>query len=66
MEEEAKIFSRLNSLKGEHRELDQKITVMLAQPMCNQLELRRLKKRKLQLRDVISHLESEVYPDIIA
>lgn len=57
---------RLEVLRGEHRDLDAAITAMQAAAPVDQLALRRLKKRKLRLKDQIAHIEDQLYPDIIA
>ena len=49
-----------------HRQLDLAIMEMEMLVYCNQLELRRLKKRKLQLKDAISRLESMMIPNLDA
>ncbi len=56
---------RLEALRQEHRDLDEVID-RLQHHATDQLLLRRLKKRKLQLKDMIQRLESAVIPDIIA
>jgi hypothetical protein len=61
-----KSTSKLEDLKQLHRDLDEAIVAMIAEGGHNQLELTRLKKRKLVLRDQISKLEDESVPDIIA
>jgi hypothetical protein len=60
------IEQRLELLRVEHRDLDCAITALnhLAQP--DQIQLARMKKRKLRLRDEISMLEDSLIPDIIA
>lgn len=59
--------SKLIELKQLHRDLDEAILAMTSEGgVHNQLELSRLKKRKLMLRDQISKLEDEIVPDIIA
>ena len=58
--------SQLAELRQLHRDLDEAILAMIAEGAHNQLELTRLKKRKLMLRDQISKLEDEIVPDIIA
>lgn len=57
---------RLEQLKGEHRALDEQILLLSANPVADQLELARLKKRKLRLRDEIAVLADRCIPDIIA
>jgi hypothetical protein len=58
--------SRLVRLRLEHRDLDAAIEAMRAMPAPDQLQLARLKKRKLRLRDEIALLEDRLIPDIIA
>ncbi len=54
------------SMKAEHRRLDQEIDRMRQAGNCDQLELARLKKRKLHLKDEIEQLAERITPDIIA
>ena len=56
----------LEGLKAEHRQLDEQIQLLSSEPTGDQLELARLKKRKLLLKDQISRIESGLLPDIIA
>ncbi len=56
----------LDTLKAEHRRLDERIQVLSAEPCANQLELARLKKRKLRLKDQIQMMADSAIPDIIA
>lgn len=58
--------ARLDVLKHEHRDLDDAIAALDATGRSDQLALRRLKKRKLSLKDQISVIEDELFPDIIA
>jgi hypothetical protein len=58
--------AKLAALKTEHRELDQVIMRLAEHAPVDQLELQRLKKRKLLLKDQIAKIESELLPDIIA
>jgi len=58
--------SRLVRLRTEHRDLDSAIEALLAMPAPDQLQIARLKKRKLRLRDEIQLLEDQLIPDIIA
>ncbi len=53
-------------LKSEHRRLDEDIDRMRLAGNCDQLELARMKKRKLRLRDEIEQLADRITPDIIA
>ena len=56
----------LAHLKMEHRDLDMAIEALRAAPASDQLQLARLKKRKLRLRDEIAMIEDQMVPDIIA
>ena len=58
--------ARLVRLRLEHRDLDSAIEALRATPAPDQLQLARLKKRKLRLRDEIKLLEDQLIPDIIA
>ncbi|MEL6482167.1 MAG: DUF465 domain-containing protein [Pseudomonadota bacterium] len=58
--------SQLDVLKSEHRRLDDEIEAERDNPLADQLALRRLKKKKLALKDEIARIEDLLYPDIIA
>ena len=58
--------ARLVRLRQEHRDLDSAIEALRTTPGSDQLQLARLKKRKLRLRDEIALLEDQLVPDIIA
>jgi hypothetical protein len=58
--------AKLAVLKSEHRDLDDVIARLSQQAPSDQLQVQRLKKRKLLLKDQISKIESELLPDIIA
>ncbi len=60
------IDSRLALLRLEHRDLDAAIEALRAAVAADQLQIARLKKRKLRLKDEISLLEDMSIPDIIA
>jgi hypothetical protein len=60
------IERRLAELRAAHRALDERISQLIDAGYRNQLELQRLKKQKLALRDRIARLESDRLPDIIA
>jgi hypothetical protein len=57
---------RLEQLKSEHRDLDDVIERMADDPRRDELLVRRLKKRKLSLKDEIIRIETQLLPDIIA
>lgn len=57
---------RLAQLRIEHRDLDDAIARLSEGPYVDQLQVRRLKKRKLLLKDAIARLESELIPDLDA
>ncbi len=57
---------RLAVLRLEHRDLDAAITALAAVPQPDQIQIARLKKRKLRLRDEIEQLHDTLLPDIIA
>jgi hypothetical protein len=65
-DEERALVERLESLRIEHRDLDDAIVRMEQGPYVDQLQLRRLKKRKLQLKDFIALIESRLIPDLDA
>lgn len=65
-EEIVKLRERLFELKQEHRDLDDVIDRLLASPVVEELQLKRFKKRKLKLKDIISKLENTLIPDILA
>src|SRR4051812_6810277 len=65
-EEKAEIRVRLHELELEHQDLDDVINKLAADPAQDQLQLRRLKKRKLILKDQIQRLRARLIPDIIA
>lgn len=60
------LHQRLESLRLEHRDLDDAITALEENAYVDQLQLRRMKKRKLQLKDAIARLESRLIPDLNA
>ena len=64
--EERMLVEKLGALKIEHRDLDDAIVRMEQGPYVDQLQLRRLKKRKLQLKDFIALVESRLIPDLDA
>lgn len=59
-------LKKIEVLRLEHRDLDDAIESLARQPYVDQLQLRRLKKRKLYLKDTIARLESALIPDLDA
>ncbi len=53
-------------LRTEHRDLDRAIAALTESRPFDHLQVQRLKKRKLALKDEIGHIEGQIYPDIIA
>lgn len=64
--EESEIQRRLELLRVEHRDLDAAIDALRTTNAPDQMQIARLKKRKLRLRDEIAMLEDQLIPDIIA
>jgi hypothetical protein len=62
----AGLVARLAYLRTEHRDLDVAIDALRSKPGPDQLQLARLKKRKLKLKDEIAMIEDQMIPDIIA
>jgi len=56
----------LESLRAEHRDLDEQIRLLSSEPTGDQLEVARLKRRKLMLKDQIQLIVDSNIPDIIA
>jgi len=65
-EDTAETRQLLAELREEHRDLDQAIGRMSIDPWQDQLRMRRMKKRKLKLKDWIQRLESKLIPDLDA
>jgi hypothetical protein len=59
-------IEKLRQLRIDHRDLDDVIARLSMDIHVNELQLKRLKKRKLQLKDQIQHLESKAIPDLNA
>ena len=66
MEDEEDLREKLVELKHEHRDLDDIIDRLMERQPVDFLQLQRLKKRKLTLKDMIQKIESQLLPDIIA
>lgn len=65
-EEQEHMRQRLEQLRLEHRDLDDVIARLVFNGQVDQLQLTRLKKRKLQLKDMIANIESRLIPDLNA
>ena len=65
-QEERELRVELERLRQEHRDLDAAIEALMAQTGYDRLQVQRLKKRKLQIRDRIVESEDKLFPDIIA
>lgn len=64
--DQEELVMRIAQLRQQHRDLDAAIDSLAASSSADQLQLRRLKKQKLQLKDQITVLEDQLLPDIIA
>ena len=65
-EERTEIEQRIRELEVEHRDLDDVIDRLSQTPAQDQLQLRRLKKKKLYLKDLLARLRDRLIPDILA
>ncbi len=65
-ETETALREELVSVREEHRSLDEEIVTLEATGMADQLMIKRLKKKKLALKDRITAIEDQLTPDIIA
>jgi hypothetical protein len=65
-QEEQELRLALAQLKEEHRDLDDAIMALEAKMLPDTLQIKRLKKRKLYLRDRIREIDDQLFPDIIA
>jgi hypothetical protein len=64
--ESSELERKLAELRAAHRALDERIQALAQDGRVDQLELQRLKKQKLAMKDRIARLESDLLPDIIA
>ncbi|MDJ0277902.1 DUF465 domain-containing protein [Sphingomonas sp. 2R-10] len=64
--DESDLEQRLGVLRIEHRDLDDAIAALTSTAQADQLQIARLKRRKLRLRDEIAAVEDQLIPDIIA
>lgn len=65
-QERTQIEARILQLETEHHDLDDVIARLAQDPAQDQLQLRRLKKKKLLLKDLLARLRDQLIPDIIA
>jgi len=66
MSEEQQMQTKLIELETEHRDLDDAIRSMEEGAYVDQIQLKRLKKKKLQLKDMITRIKSSLIPDVTA
>jgi hypothetical protein len=66
MSNQLEVQTRINLLRIEHRDMDAAIAALIEAGTTDQLQVARLKKRKLALKDEVIALESQLIPDIIA
>ncbi|MEN8722660.1 MAG: DUF465 domain-containing protein [Alphaproteobacteria bacterium] len=66
LDEEASLREELARLEEDHRALDSAIDALAQSAIYNQLQVQRLKKKKLVLKDRISSINDQLIPDIIA
>jgi hypothetical protein len=66
MDDEDALRQKLDQLRLEHRDLDEVIERLAQDPTMDRIQLQRFKKRKLQLKDFISKIESKLIPDLEA
>ncbi|WP_417319866.1 YdcH family protein [Emcibacter sp.] len=64
--DEIDILEKIQELKIQHRDLDDAIEALLETGRTDMLQIQRLKKQKLLLKDEVARLENELLPDIIA
>ncbi len=64
--DETEVRERIAALRVEHRDLDLAAQGLLVDAMPDQIQVARLKKRKLRLKDEVARLENMLVPDIIA
>ena len=65
-EDPSEIARKLVELRVEHRDLDEVIAALGRDSRADELQVKRLKKRKLRIKDMITYLESKLIPDLDA
>ncbi len=66
MDDETKLAMELEELTQEHKRLEKQLKAAIESHECDQIEIQRLKKRKLVVKDRIAEIYEILYPDIIA
>jgi hypothetical protein len=66
LDDPSEMARKLVELKVEHRDLDQVIARLVRDPQSDELQIKRLKKRKLRIKDMIGYLENKLIPDLDA
>ena len=66
LSDDEELTARLIDLQTQHRDLDHAIEALVLSGAPSQVQIQRLKKRKLMLRDAITQIENRLIPDIIA
>ena len=66
MNDEIVLSKRLDSLRMKHQEIDDEIDSLTRENYYDQLQVARMKKERAQLRTMMSQIEAQLYPDIIA
>ena len=66
LDSEPMLRARLVELREDHQDLDDAIEALTSRPLVDQLQIARLKRKKLALRDAIQKIEDRLTPDIIA
>ena len=64
--DDSQIKQRIHELSLEHKDLDDALTLMKERPFIDELQIKRIKKRKLNIKDEMLLLESKLIPDIEA
>ena len=65
-DDNAELLNKIDQLQLEHRDLDDVISRLQEQGIVDQLQLRRMKRRKLLIKDILRRLESQLIPDLDA
>jgi len=60
------LLKKLKKISDEHKKLDEALTLMISEPTTNRINIQRIKKHKLFLKDTLTQLKNQLRPDIIA